>query len=62
MEDRIKFIEKRLDDIVGNHLFHLEKDTSEMKADMGWVKKLVSIVATATITTLIGTIFTVLYK
>jgi len=62
MEQRIQNIEKRLDDLINNHVFHLEKDTSEMKADMGWVKKLVGIVATATITTLIGTIFTILYK
>ena len=62
MEQRITKIEERINDIVENHLFHMEKDLSETRADMSWVKKLVGIVATATVTTLIGTIFTILYK
>lgn len=49
-----------IDDIRSNHLFHIEKDISEMKTDISWLKKNHWIVMTASVGGLIGALINLL--
>jgi len=50
MESDMKLFEKlgeSLDKIKDNHLYHIEKDSAMMQADIDWLKKFFFIVATS---------------
>ena len=40
MEKRLEKIENRIDDIVDNHLHHLESDMASTKTNVSWIMKI----------------------
>ena len=40
MEKRLEKIENRIDDIVDNHLHHLENDMASTKTNVSWIMKI----------------------
>ena len=51
-------IDKKLD----NHLTHVVEDISKIQTDLSWLKKFFWIVATSSITALVGAIFSLLFN
>lgn len=58
LEQWIREVDKKLD----NHLVHTATDIAQIKNDMSWVKQFFWLVASVSITAIIGAIFALIFK
>lgn len=61
MQDkRLDNLEKNIDEIKNNHLFHINKKLTQLGTDVDWLKRFFWIVATASIGGLIASLINLL--